>query len=641
MKPMNEQDYKALKERDYAYAKSLSDAVDNSPDPQVYYRESRPVMDVKDLLVSSASDDWYGDHALFYQKWSRGGSYVKMTYKEALDMVNALGTALIDLGFKDQRISVTGENCSQWAISYLSVICGTGVVVPLDKELNESQMEELMAAAEVKAIFFKGKKQEQMFRSIKERGKVDLQLMVNMDADEDNDGVLSWKRLVDKGFELVHAGDRRFIDAQIDAEEMAELLFTSGTTGASKGVMLSHKNLITDVMVSPTYLKVNDWDIFFSVLPLHHTYECTCGFLVPLYKGAAIAYCEGLKYIVKNLEEAKPTMFLGVPVLFETLYKRIWKTAEKSGKAATLRKAMKINDALKKVHIDLSKKLFKDIHKVFGGRMRLMIVGGAAINPEVLDGIRSFGINALQGYGLSECAPMGALNPDQEPKSASVGKAFPTCDAKIVDPDEDGIGEIWLHGGNVMMGYFNDPEATAEAITDGWFHTGDLGYLDDDGYLYITGRKKNVIITKNGKNVFPEELEYYLSNSPYIAESMVFEADDEVAGDDTIIAAAIMPDMEEIKAKLDTMTAAQVDAMTGADAEEDEEGGDEEAAESITEEPSITDALIEKILWEEVDKVNAEQPMFKKIKKVIVKKNEFVHNTSKKLIRFAEENKRP
>ena len=197
-------------------------------------------------------------------------------------MVNALGTALIDLGFKDQRISVTGENCSQWAISYLSVICGTGVVVPLDKELNESQMEELMAAAEVKAIFFKGKKQEQMFRSIKERGKVDLQLMVNMDADEDNDGVLSWKRLVDKGFELVHAGDRRFIDAQIDAEEMAELLFTSGTTGASKGVMLSHKNLITDVMVSPTYLKVNDWDIFFSVLPLHHTYECTCGFLVPL-----------------------------------------------------------------------------------------------------------------------------------------------------------------------------------------------------------------------------------------------------------------------------------------------------------------------------------------------------------------------
>jgi long-chain acyl-CoA synthetase len=502
-------------------------------------------------------------------------------------------------------------------------------------------MEELMAAAEVKAIFFKGKKQEQMFRSIKERGKVDLQLMVNMDADEDNDGVLSWKRLVDKGFELVHAGDRRFIDAQIDAEEMAELLFTSGTTGASKGVMLSHKNLITDVMVSPTYLKVNDWDIFFSVLPLHHTYECTCGFLVPLYKGAAIAYCEGLKYIVKNLEEAKPTMFLGVPVLFETLYKRIWKTAEKSGKAATLRKAMKINDALKKVHIDLSKKLFKDIHKVFGGRMRLMIVGGAAINPEVLDGIRSFGINALQGYGLSECAPMGALNPDQEPKSASVGKAFPTCDAKIVDPDEDGIGEIWLHGGNVMMGYFNDPEATAEAITDGWFHTGDLGYLDDDGYLYITGRKKNVIITKNGKNVFPEELEYYLSNSPYIAESMVFEADDEVAGDDTIIAAAIMPDMEEIKAKLDTMTAAQIDAMTGADAEEDEEGGDEEAAESITEEPSITDALIEKILWEEVDKVNAEQPMFKKIKKVIVKKNEFVHNTSKKLIRFAEENKRP
>lgn len=641
MKPISEQDYAKLKERDMEYAQYLSDEVANSPDPKVYYRESRPVMDIKHLFATSASDEWYGDHPLFYQKWDHDGPYVRMTYKEAWDMSNALGTALIKRGFKEERLSVTGDNCSQWAISYLAIIGGVGVVVPLDKELNASQMEELLIDADVTAVVFKGWKQRALFKELLEKGTTKLRLLVDMDAEREEDGILSWKRLVDEGFDLVAAGDRSYLDAQIDAEELAELLYTSGTTGASKGVMLSHKNLITDVMVSPTVLKVNDWDVFFSFLPLHHTYECTCGFLVPLYKGAAIAYCEGLRHMLDNLKEAKPTMFLAVPIVFESLYKRIWKTAEKKGKADMLRRAIRINNTLKKAHIDLSKKLFKDIYDTLGGRMRLMIVGGAAINPDVLDGLMDFGITALQGYGLSECAPMGALNPDQDPKSASVGKAFPTCKAKIVDPDEDGIGEIWLYGGNVMMGYFKNPEATAEVITDGWFHTGDLGYLDEDDYLYITGRKKNVIITKNGKNVFPEEIEYYLSNSPFIAESMVFEGESK-AGEDTQIVAAILPDREEVEEYLSRLSAAEIDVLTGAEeAAGDEDGGDDAATEAILGDAPVTEELLEKILWQEVDKVNAVQPGFKRIKKIVIKENEFVKNTSKKIVRFAEENKLP
>ncbi|MEG0392996.1 MAG: AMP-binding protein, partial [Anaerovoracaceae bacterium] len=426
------------------------------------------------------------------QKTKRGEAYTQITYKEALADMNALGTALIDEGLKDKRIAVVGENCYQWAISYLATLCGTGIVVPLDKELNPRELEQLIVQA-VSCVIFKDK-HEEVFKNMVKNGETLLKRLVNMDRKEDQDGVLSWHQLIAKGKAMVEEGERSFLDAQIYAEDMSVILFTSGTTGVSKGVMLNHRNLVTDLMVAPTVLKVNDWDIFFSVLPLHHTYECTCGFLMPLYKGAAIAYCEGLKYITKNLEEVKPTMFLGVPVLFETLYKKIWKNVQKQGKEKLLRRIIKINRKTKKVGLDLGNVFFKEIRNVFGGRMRMMIVGGAAINPEVLDGIADFGITALQGYGLTECAPMGALNPDKAPKSTSIGRKFPACDLKIVDANEEGIGEIWLKGGNVMMGYYHMPEATAEVITDGWFHTGDLGYVDQEGYAVITGRKKNVII---------------------------------------------------------------------------------------------------------------------------------------------------
>ena len=358
-------------------------------------------------------------------------------------------------------------------------------------------------------------------------------------------------------------------------------------------------------MVALSMFKVYDTDIFFSVLPIHHTYECTCGFLLPLYKGASIAYCEGLKYIRKNLVEAKPTIFLGVPAIFETLHKAIWKNIRKEGKEKTVRKVMKINAFTKKIGIDIGKKAFGKITDVFGGNMRMFVCGGAAINPEVLEDFKRFGVNALQGYGLTECAPMGALNPDTHAKSYSIGKAFPACDAKIKNPDEDGIGEICIYGPNVMMGYYMDPEQTAEVIEDGWLLTGDLGYMDDEGYIVMTGRRKNVIITKNGKNVFPEELEYNLAGVDCVKESMIF-SEQTKDGDDVLIVAAIRLDDEEVAEKW------------GADLGKED---------------------LEKKMWEEVDKLNLDQPFFKRIKKIIIRDEDLVKNTSNKVIRFAEENK--
>ena len=327
---------------------------------------------------------------------------------------------------------------------------------------------------------------------------------------------------------------------------------------------------------------------------------------MPMYKGSCIGYCEGLKYIQKNLQEIKPTFFLGVPLIFEMLYKAIWKNIRKQGKEETVKKVLKLNKVTSKVGINLNKLLLKDILKVFGGNMDMLIAGGAAIDPQILQFFRDLGIMALQGYGLTECAPMAALNQDLNPRNDSVGHVLPGVEVKIIDKNEDGIGEICLKGPNVMMGYYNMPEETAKVLVDGWFHTGDLGYVDGP-YIYITGRKKNVIITKNGKNVFPEELEYYLGKVSLVSESMVWAAQDD-SGQDDLIVATIKPDMEE------------VEAVIGKEAAADPE-------------------KVEKLMWQEVDKINKELPFFKKIRRINIRKEEFEKTTGKKIKRFVESNK--
>lgn len=596
-------DYKSQRKVDLQYAQGVVDMLNSSTDKYVVYKESRPIADIKHMLETSA--ELYADNVAFMQKFHKDEPYKNITYREALETVDNLGTALIAHGLKDKRIAVIGENCYQWATSYLAVIGGTGIVVPLDKELGASELKQLVQESEASAVMFT-EKYAPVFKEIKASGETGLEKLVQLNGESDDAEVLTWSGLIAEGKTLVEQGDRSFIDAEIDPEAMSELLFTSGTTGIAKGVMLSHKNICFDLMIAPTILRVHPWDIFFSVLPIHHTYEGTAGFLMPLYKGAAIAYCEGLKHIVKNLAEVSPTMFLGVPALFETLYKTIMKNVRKQGKEALVRKVMSVNKVTKKVGLDLNKILLKDILKVFGGRMRVLISGGAAIDPAILQFFNDLGFIAVQGYGLSECAPMGALNPDQHKymRNASVGHVLPGMDVKIEDKDEDGIGEICLKGDNVMLGYYKKPEETAKVIRDGWFYTGDQGYIDDEKFIYITGRKKNVIIASNGKNVFPEELEYLLSKVPYVAESMVWG--DEEKGD-IVIVAAIRPDMEEVEAAIGK---------------------------------GCSDEAVKELLWGEVDKINAELPLFKKIRKIAVRHEEFEKNTSKKIKRFAESNKK-
>lgn len=594
-------------------AKEFIDFINESEDKYIRYKTSRPVTDIKDMFDSSAK--LYAENVAFRQKFDRSQPYEAITYKDAHSDVTGLGTALINRGLKNKRIAIIGETCYQWESSYLAVINGTGIVVPLDKELDARDLKNLIIDAECSAVIF-GKKYENMFIEMKESGDTGLEVLVSFDEPKHPEKVLSWRALIDEGKEAVVGGDRQFIDAEIDGDAMAVLLYTSGTTGIAKGVMISHYNLAFDLMSAPTVLNVNPEDIFFSVLPVHHTYECTCAFLMPIYKGASIAFCQGLKYITKNLEEVKPTMLLGVPVLIETLYKKIWKNVRAQGKEKLLKRLLAASRVTKKVGIDISKPFIKDILAVFGGNMRVLISGGAAINPEILQFFNDIGIIAVQGYGLTECAPMAALNPDtrKEMKLSSVGHVLPGMEVKLENVNDEGIGEICIKGPNVMLGYYNNQEATDAVIVDGWFHSGDLGYVDEDDFIYITGRDKNVIITKNGKNVFPEELEYFINKIPFVQESMVWgaadevdvEADDAAGTNDTTISATVTLDLEEVTEAL---------------------GKD------------YDDKQVEALLWDEIDAINETLPLYKKIKKLYIRKEDFEKTTGKKIKRFVESNK--
>jgi long-chain acyl-CoA synthetase len=574
-------------------------------DKFVKFMNIRPMASIKGMLESSA--ELFADRPAFWEKPSHKEPYRAITYKETLIRVNALGTALHARGYRGANIAVIGDNSYAWAAAYLAVVCGTGVVVPLDKELSKDEIADLLAIGDVEAIFYP-KKYAPMMDEIRAEGKTKLTLFINQNAaaDELQDYETNADTLIREGAALLAEGNRDFLDAQIDTERLGILLFTSGTTGFAKGVMLSQRNICAELMIPTTVIGIVPTDVFFSVLPVHHTYEGTCGFLIPLAQGASVAYCEGLRYIVDNLAEVHPTVFLGVPLIFENLYSKVWQNARKSGKEKLLKNVIRANKATKKIGLDLGNIFFKQIRALFGGKMRLIICGGAAIDPAVVDGVKAFGINMIQGYGLTECAPICALNPIVGGNSASAGYLVPGFDGKIDDADpETGIGEICVSGGSVMMGYYKDEEATNDVMEGAWFHTGDYGYIDKERFVFITGRKKSVIITKNGKNVFPEELEYLLGRSRVFGEIMVFEGDSGLS-DDTVISVAVIPNAEEVEERLGK---------------------------------GYTDEQVGALLWAEVNAVNAELPMFKKIRKVVLRKEAFDQTTSKKIKRFVAENK--
>ena len=601
-------EYREIKAREMEEMQAMMDSINESTDPAIRYTWRRAVTDIKNILETSA--ELYGDKPLFLQKFDKNKPFQEISYSKVLADVNALGTALIELGLKGKHIGVIGKNCYEWAESYLAVVGGTGVVVPLDKELNEDELSQLTASGELSAVITMDKHYD-IFKRIKERDDNNLEFVINAgmhNHEKADKGLLSWHKLREHGYELVEAGDRNFIDAEIINTDMAIILFTSGTTGTSKGVMLNNKNICSNVMVAQTFLNIEVGDVFFSVLPIHHTYECTCTFIESMYCGATMAFCQGLKHIVKDLQEVKPHLMLAVPLIYENFYSKITRQIKKSGKEKQLNTLIKLSKVTKRVGIDVSKPATKKITETFGGRIKTMIVGGAAIDGDIMGFFRDLGITAIQGYGLTETSPMVSLNPE-DPKlidNTSAGHLLPFVECMIADKGDDGVGEICFRGPNIMMGYYKNQESTDEVIIDGWFHTGDLGYLSDKDYVYITGRKKNVIIAANGKNVFPEELEFYLMKNECIEECMVWGDEDNEDSLKRGIYATIRPSKEIIA----------------------EELGEDATDEQVRE-------YIERI----VDKQNESMPLCKRINHVIIREREFDKTTGLKIRRFVEDNK--
>ena len=504
------------------------------------FYEARTINNFKELLNSSAR--LYGEKNAYKLKGKDNAGkpiYQDITYTQFKNHVDSLGTAFVKHGLSGKKISVISDNCYDWAVSYFAVTNGTGIVVPLDRALPEIEIANLIKRAGVSAVVFSEKYRDIMHKIAKENDT--LELLVEMDfepgqsansapadlvkKEKDANGhyhTTGFTNMLSIGSAALKSGDRSFVNAQIDSDALGIILFTSGTTKMSKGVMLSQKNIASSVMAGSQIMKVYTDDVFLSFLPLHHIFECMGGFLMPLFSGACIVFCEGVRHIANNMKEYKISCMVCVPLLFEAMHKKMSAKIAESGKADKLKKAIKVNNFLKKfLRIDLSRKLFKNIHDGLGGNVRLMISGGAPIDPMVCQSFQDLGVRLSEGYGLTETAVI-SVNNDRYVRNGSVGIPLPNMQVEIDNPDTDGIGEIKVKSSSILLGYYEMEEETKEVLVDGWFYTGDLGRFDKDGFLYITGRKKDMIVMKSGKKVFPEEIEILLNKSDYVAESFVY-----------------------------------------------------------------------------------------------------------------------
>ena len=564
---------------------------------ELYY--VRPITDIKDMISSSA--ECFADRNACLRKEKRTEPYIGVKYKQLKDDVWALGQALYDIGLKDgKRIAVIGENRYEYVLSYLASVSGDTMFVPIDRELASEDILNLLNIAKVSAVIYSPKIYEKI-KDAKEKSEK-IEYLISMDKDDETSDY-NVNSLLIKGRESINNGKDDFDKVKINPDEAKIMLFTSGTTALSKGVLLSHKNIVTNLMSMCAMVDIKPEDVFLSILPPHHTYESTCGILAPLYRGSCVAFSDGLKYIPNNLAESKTSVLLGVPAVFELLYKRIWASVRQKGKEKTLKKGLKISNFLRKFGIDVRRKLFKEIHETFGGNLRLFVSGAAAIDPQVAKGFRDLGILFIQGYGITECAPIVTLNRDINFKDNAAGLPLKCMEVKIDNPNDEGVGEIICKGDNVMLGYYENEEETNKVIKDGWFYTGDLGFIDKDGFVIISGRKKNIIIAKNGKNVYPEELETFINKNEIVSESMVY-ADD--TGDDVIIGVQIYPNYAEIEQRY---------------------GKD------------VSEEKIKELMQEIVNEVNQRNPVWKYIRNVVIRKEEFEKTTTKKIKRYSQKNK--
>lgn len=553
--------------------------------------------DLKDMLQKTG--EVYGDRPVYIFK-SQNGGLDHITHREFRNQINALGTALVQMGLKDKRIAVISENRYEWELSYLAIATGVGVVVPLDKALPDNELESLILRSEVEAIFY-SEKYDNIMNTLREKKNTNLKYFISMDLQENTNGIYSEKMLIEKGKKLLEEGNKEFINAKINNEEMGIMLFTSGTTSMSKAVMLSHKNIVTNIMDIIHTFDLDETDRFLSFLPLHHVFECTVGFLYPVSIGGAIAFCEGVKHMADNIKEFDITAMISVPAVFDIIYRKVMKTIEKKGKLGAVKKGIKISQTLLKFKIDVRQKLFREIHESLGPKLKLVVTGGAALDPETEKGFNDLGFDVEQGYGLTETSPVIAAETPKSRRLGSIGKKFPSVEVKIDSPDEDGIGELMAKGPSVMLGYYENEEANKSALEpDGWFHTGDLARIDKDGFIYIAGRKKSVIVLNNGKNVFPEEIETLFNKIEGVKESFVYEKKE--ADGDVKVCAKIVFDRELIKELYQI--------------EDDEK--------------------IKEFLWEKVKEVNKLMPKYKYVRELVVTEEELIKTTTLKIKRHEE-----
>lgn len=558
--------------------------------------EMREITDLRDMIRSSA--ELFSDDPAFLVKEVPAGEYVPITYRTLRSDIDCLGTYFAKAGLKGKKIAIIGENSYQWVVAYLAAVNGMSIAVPLDKELPSHEIHNLMVRAEVDAILFSAKAEDRTLDALEGIDGVDLRIRMNgVSVDPE---VKNWETVMEEGRNALLDGCHQYLDVEIDPDAMCALLFTSGTTGTSKGVMLSHRNIAANVYNMSKYVKIRRPGVGLSVLPMHHTYELTCHVFTGLYQGMAIAICQGLRYVQQNLKESKATVLVGVPAVFEMMHKKVWKQAESTGAAGKMTFMMNLARKTRMFNnIKRMRKVFEPIHSAIGNHMELFIAGGAAINPQVIRDYEALGIPMIQGYGMTENAPIIAVNRDYYSKAESVGPPMPGTEVRIFEPDEEGVGEIICKGPSVMLGYYKDPEATAEVLKDGWLYTGDFGRFDEEGFLYICGRKKNVIVTKNGKNIFPEEIEYLLLEQPYIEEVIVYGVLEKKSGD-TIVTAEVYPNFDAIHEKF----------------------GKELSQEKIHD-----------IIKENVEAVNDKMTNYKRVKRIRLREIEFEKTTTRKIKR--------
>lgn len=560
--------------------------------------ERRPFDNLRELVKNGA--ELMPDKTYLKYKGKEKGEIIDVTYLDFDKYIDRLGTAFYSMGLKGKHIAVIGETSKEWIATYLATVNGGSVIVPLDKELTEEEIGKFLELAEVSAVVY-SERFSDYFEKLAENSNISYFIKIGDSEDEPrkDDKFFTTSELVAKGKRLLREDYTDYLDHEIDVEADAVIIFTSGTTGTAKGVVLCQRNVVSSVRSSARMLDFTENDTVMSVLPVHHTYEMTCGILTPILVGATVAINDSMKYLTKNLQTFKPTAMILVPLFVTTVYKRIWDTATKNNQTKKLKRGIAVSNILRHVNIDLRSAFFGQVNAAFGGRLKRIVCGGAALSPDYVKGFDELGINLVQGYGITECSPLVSVCPFHWKKYASVGLPVHDVEVKIdkLTPEET-EGEIIVRGPNVMKGYYKAPELTAEVIDeDGWFATGDVGYIDEDGFIYITGRKKNIIILDNGKNVFPEELEEHIYKIELVDECMVVGKPN--SSGETVITALIYPNIDKAK----------------------EMGMDELS--------DIKDAV-----KKEIQELNKKLPIFKQIRGIEIRKTEFEKTTTKKIKRI-------